>query len=243
MSPRRPPHPLERPGRSATEWVSLGDASRLLGVSTATVRRWADAGRLKPFTTPGGHRRFSRAALERMLPDDRGRRPDLAAAGLTPSRLSRAYQRGTAPVVQQMGWLAALAPEDRDDFRQLGRRLAWELIAHLDASEAEARQHHLTEATAVAVEYGRRGADLGLAMSDVVEGFLAFRRPFLAEIGSVVRRRGFDTEEATRLFAEADRALDRLLVATMSGHSIRAGAPSRGATGRQALQRPPGGGS
>lgn len=218
--PRRSQPADKRPGG---EWLSLGDASRLLGVSSATVRRWADAGRIRPFTTPGGHRRFSRETLERMLPAARGRRPDLAAAGLTPARLSRVYQRGSVPVVRDAAWLAALSDPDRDAFRQLGRRLAWELIAHLDATETESRRHHLTEATALAVEYGRRGADLALPMSDVVEGFLAFRRPFLAEIGAVVRRRGFDADEATQLYADAERALDRLLVATMSGHSIRAG--------------------
>ncbi|MEO5885176.1 MAG: hypothetical protein ABIQ58_06645, partial [Candidatus Limnocylindrales bacterium] len=110
-----------------------------------------------------------------------------------------------------------------DTFRQLGRGLAWALVAHLDASDTDARQHHLGEATAIAAEYGRLGAELGLAMSDVVEGFLSFRRPFLAEVGQVASRRGFDPAEVTALFEDADRALDRLLIATMSGHSIRTG--------------------
>lgn len=224
--------PTRRPASSApatlpdAEWLGLGEASRLLGVSTATVRRWADAGRIRPFTTPGGHRRFRRDALERMLPAARERRPHLSAAGLTPARLSRVYRRGTTPVVRDSAWLAALDDADREAFRQLGRRLAWELITHLDTTEQEARRHHLVEATAIAAEYGRHGAGLGLSMSDVVEGFLAFRRPFLAEMGAVVRRRGFDADEATRLYADADRALDRLLVATMSGHSIRSLGPT-----------------
>lgn len=212
---------VRRTSRRNPQWLSLGDASRLLGVSTATVRRWADSGRLKPFTTPGGHRRFSRAALERMLPTDRARRPDIGAGGLTPARLSRAYRRDASPVAREAAWIATLDADDRDTFRQLGRRLAWELIAHLDAADAEARRHHLGEATAIAAEYGRRGSDLGLVMSDVVEGFLAFRRPFLAEVGAVAARRGFDASEVTALFEDTDRALDRLLVATMSGHSIR----------------------
>lgn len=211
-----------RPDRADPQWLSLGDASRLLGVSTATVRRWADAGRLKPFTTPGGHRRFSRVSLERLLPADRARRPELAAAGLTPSRLTRAYRRESTPSQRAAGWLANLDQRDRDAFGELGRRLAWELVAHLDAEDPDSRGHHLAEATAVAVDYGRRGAELGLAMSDVVEGFLAFRRPFLAELDGVARRRGFDASEVTTLHVDADRALDRLLVATMSGHTMRA---------------------
>lgn len=220
-------------------WVGLGDASRLLGVSTATVRRWADAGRLTTFTTPGGHRRFSRATLERMLPEDRARRPELSGTGLTPARLSRAYRRGAAPASAETAWVASLDGREREAFRRLGRQLAWELVAHLDAEEPEARRHHLAEATAVAVEYGRHGGELGLPMSHVVEGFLAFRRPFLAEVGSAAQRRGLDGTEVHALHADADVALDRLLVATMSGHSISTVARSkRAATGRLAGPEP-----
>jgi hypothetical protein len=123
-----------------------------------------------------------------------------------------------------VAWIATLAGDDRETFRDLGRRLAWELVAHLDATDPESRRHHLTEATAIAAEYGRLGAGLGLPMSDVVEGFLAFRRPFLAEVGTAATRRGFGAVEVADLHADADRALDRLLVATMSGHSLRVGA-------------------
>jgi len=213
-----------RPTRDDPHWLGLGEASRLLGVSTATIRRWADSGRLKPFTTPGGHRRFSRASLERLLPADRNRRPDLATGGLTQTRLTRAYKRDVPAHTEQPAWLASLDGVDRSAFRDLGRRLAWALVAHLDADAPDARAARLAEATALAADYGRRGAELGLAMSDVVEGFLAFRRPFLGEMGSVARRRGFDGDEVRTLHDDADRALDRLLVATMSGHSLRVGA-------------------
>ena len=61
---------MSRPHASDRDWLGLSEASRLLGVSPATLRRWSDAGRLRVFTTPGGHRRFSRATLERLLPAD-----------------------------------------------------------------------------------------------------------------------------------------------------------------------------
>src|SRR5450759_3453083 len=56
------------PGRVAQE------ASALLGVSTATLRRWAADGRVATFTTPGGHRRIRRSAVEALFP----RRPTVA---------------------------------------------------------------------------------------------------------------------------------------------------------------------
>ena len=39
-------------------------AARYLGVSLATIRRWADAGHLSCYRTPGGQRRFSRDQLD-----------------------------------------------------------------------------------------------------------------------------------------------------------------------------------
>ena len=39
-------------------------AARYLGVSIATIRRWADAGHINCYRTPGGQRRFSRDQLD-----------------------------------------------------------------------------------------------------------------------------------------------------------------------------------
>jgi excisionase family DNA binding protein len=39
-------------------------AARYLGVSLATIRRWADAEHLSCYRTPGGQRRFSRDQLD-----------------------------------------------------------------------------------------------------------------------------------------------------------------------------------
>ena len=44
----------------------MGDAARLLGVSTDTVRRWADQGRLETTRTEGGHREVAGTELARL---------------------------------------------------------------------------------------------------------------------------------------------------------------------------------
>jgi excisionase family DNA binding protein len=59
---------MSRAAGHRREWIPVGEATRLLGVSPATLRRWADAGRLSVFTTPGGHRRFERSAVLALLP-------------------------------------------------------------------------------------------------------------------------------------------------------------------------------
>jgi excisionase family DNA binding protein len=207
------------------DWVGLSEASRVLGVSPATLRRWSDAGRLRVFTTPGGHRRFSRAALERLLPADRSHRPSLSGPGFTPSRIARTYRRASRDGAPELPWVLTLTDEQRVLFRERGQVLAASLLQHLDATQPDAIAHHLEEASVTAGEYGRVAAGMGLSLSQTVEGFLRFRAPFHHELAVAARRRGFDTAETTDLLETAERAMDRLLLATMTGHGA---APGRG---------------
>jgi excisionase family DNA binding protein len=198
----------------------------VLGVSTATIRRWSDAGRLRVFTTPGGHRRFSRSALESLLPADRSRRPTLGSAGLTPTRIHQTYRKASREAGPELPWVLALTDDQRMLFRERGQLLAAGLLQHLDAPGPESAAHHLNGAAGDAAEYGRVAASLGLSLSQTVEGFLRFRMPFHHELAVVARQRGFDTAETTGLLEAAERAMDRLLLATMTGHSAALVAPS-----------------
>ena len=47
------------------DWLSTTEASRELGVHPDTLRRWADAGDIAAFVTPGNHRRFARGVVRR----------------------------------------------------------------------------------------------------------------------------------------------------------------------------------
>lgn len=48
--------------------VSIGEAAKELGVSVDTVRRWADADKLRSVRAPSGHRRFYLTDLKRLTP-------------------------------------------------------------------------------------------------------------------------------------------------------------------------------
>jgi excisionase family DNA binding protein len=65
------------------DWLTLGQAAKVLGVAQSTVRAWSDAGRLPVFYTPGGHRRFKRDDLDAFLSrNGAGSRPRNAATVL-----------------------------------------------------------------------------------------------------------------------------------------------------------------
>lgn len=43
------------------------EVAELFGVRPPTIARWAREGKLTPFLTPGGHRRYSRTSIQRLL--------------------------------------------------------------------------------------------------------------------------------------------------------------------------------
>jgi len=138
---------------------------------------------------------------------------------LTPNQIARTYRRASREAAPELPWVLALTDEQRVLFRERGQLLAAGLLQHLDAPQAESAAHHLEEAAVTAAEYGRVAASLGLSLSQTVEGFLRFRMPFHQQLAVAARRRGFDTAETTGLLEAAERAMDRLLIATMTGHS------------------------
>lgn len=209
--------------RPQPERLPLGAASRLLGVDPDTLRRWADEGRVPAFTTPGGHRRFERRALERLMASRRtGPDGGLASLGSTPERLSAAYRRryserhGIVPDPR-----ARIPVSDHESFRESGRRLVDALVRHLDET-GTARVLAERDAIDLAGHLGQRLAFHGVSLADAVAMFVSARRPFLAELGVVARRRGVDGARVGDLFDTSTWLLDRLLLAFVAGHEVAA---------------------
>ncbi|MFB9833806.1 helix-turn-helix domain-containing protein [Actinoallomurus acaciae] len=46
------------------------EVAELFGVRTTTIARWAREGKLTALRTPGGHRRYSRADIRRLVADE-----------------------------------------------------------------------------------------------------------------------------------------------------------------------------
>lgn len=209
-------------------WVSLTEACRVLGVSPSTIRRWADTGVVRTFVTPGGHRRFSRAGLEAMLPDrPQAARPTLADLGETPGRMARGYRRASEGTPSRIPWIAELDEDQRERFRGYGRGIVTALMAALDDADPARRARHLREAEDSCVEYGRLAGREGLGSVTTTDLFLRFRLPFLAELGALARRRELDAGATTSLISDTTAALDDLLLATLRGWEAGSAADRR----------------
>jgi excisionase family DNA binding protein len=208
---------------TAPRWLSLGPASRLVGVDPDTLRRWADEGRIEAYLTPGGHRRFDRRTIETLVATRRAGSRPLATMGASPERLARAYRRSyTADTAAHQVPLDDDA--ERERYRRDGRRLVEALSAHLDAgatgatgaANAAERARSEAEATALVDDLARRLATSGMSLTEAVGLFVAARRPFLDELSGLGRRRALDAARLAALYEDASGLLDRLLLRMIS---------------------------
>ena len=189
-----------------------------MGIDPDTLRRWADEGRVTAWTTPGGHRRFDRAALERLAAQRRAPAVrSLTSLGASPDRLTRAYRRHYASE-PPTGPLASPVKSSRDDereaFRRDGRRLVEALIAFLEAGPTERSTRARLEADALAIvdDQAARLVRGGASLTEAVQVFVAARQPFLAELAGLGRRRSLDPARLAELYGDASALLDRLLL-------------------------------
>jgi len=213
------PDARSRPERPPAERLPLGQASRLLGVDPDTLRRWADEGRVPAFTTLGGHRRFERRALERLVATRRtGAIGALGGVGDSTDRLNAAYRRRYGEHQGEHD-LRAIVPEaQRDAFRDTGRRLADALVRYLDGA-GPARTDAEAEAVELAALLGERVRRQGIPLEAGVSMFIAARRPFLAELRLVARRSGVNAIAVGQLSDASTGLLDRLLLVFVEAHA------------------------
>ena len=200
-------------------WLTLGEASRMLGVDPDTLRRWADNGKVDVFHTPGRHRRFLRTTIEALVPRSRdARRPSLSALGEPPDRIAEEFRKRVRTELVDQNWHSRLDEDSLRWFRERGRRMSELLLGYLDTARRDGRTQLVVQSEALAREYGEEASRRGLSLGEATQAFLFFRARFMSEIAEVARRRSLETGQAAALFAEADRVLDRVIVSLIGGH-------------------------
>lgn len=203
---------------TGTAWLTLGEASRMLGVDPDTLRRWADNGKVDVFHTPGGHRRFLRTSIEGLLPRPRRPgRPSLSSMDEPPDRIAAEFRKRVRSDMAEQDWHQRFDEASLRWFRERGVRMSDLLIGSLDAVRGPARDQYLAQAADLGREYGAEARRRGLSLGESTQAFLFFRARFLAEIANVARRRSLEADQAATLFEEADRALDAVILALIDG--------------------------
>jgi len=158
---------------SAQEWLTLQEASRRLGVHPATLRLWADKGKIHAYRTPGGHRRFAAADVEALIRAREESSPVNEVEVWVQAALGRARMQVTTGELGHEPWLRQASETARRRYRALGRELLRLLAEHL--SSPPGTTHALDEASRVGREYGVQAARDGMSPAAMVRAFLSFR--------------------------------------------------------------------
>jgi excisionase family DNA binding protein len=213
------------PRSGSGRWVSLRRACEILGADESTLRRWADAGRLRVYRTPGGHRRFSLSDLEGMVAGEGRNRGSEEIERIAAAKIRRQLQRARQ---QEQGWYMSLSDANRDRLRELGKRLLEMAGEYMD--KRTRRTSLLDEALEVGGEYGRVLLDAGLPLPSAVGAYIGFRKTMDETTRQTALRESLPLEEALVASGQVHALGDQVLLGmTAAYEAATSGELSRGA--------------
>ena len=158
--------------KSPSPWLGLNEAARQLGVHPATLRRWADDGEIPVMITPGGHRRFALAQLDRFSEERQRLR---VVAGIEQGWAEQVLKetRRQISAQQQAAWLSPFDEQQREHKRVLGRQLLNITLKYISLKEGG--EDLLASARAIGCEHAEDGLRMGLPLVEALKIVLFFR--------------------------------------------------------------------
>ncbi|MGH2403674.1 MAG: MerR family transcriptional regulator [bacterium] len=194
-----------------TRWLSLGEAASLLGVDEATLRHWADTGKIKTFRTPGGHRRFQEDDLRALIRHETPKVEDLG--DLVERRSARVLAGAPARALHDRPWFATLDDALRAKARDHGRKLFAQVVQFV--ADPRARKSIREQLEDEGHEYGRELHDAGLSPADAAEAFGHFRHVLLQMVTEPRGRGGMLDEDQVHTLVDVSALLDQAFLAML----------------------------
>lgn len=196
------------------QWLTLAEASALLGVHRATLRTWADEGHVRAFRTPGGHRRFLAAEIQALVATAGEPKAPAEDSRLARDLLNVARRELSSLQGAGNAWLEAFPAGERDPWRESGRRLVGLAIQYV--SRRDGREAVINEARAIGTLYGQKCAASRVSLANTVRALLFFRESLLRSTRPGLVVRGQYDEEDARIHREMRELLDQVLYATLN---------------------------
>jgi excisionase family DNA binding protein len=154
----------------ANEWVSLRRAAEILGVHPATVRNWADDGKIPFRRTAGKHRRFNVNDLKTYA-SSQGELQPLEVKVIIQNALGQTRMQVGSDNLNSVQWYSAMSAETRNHMRAEGRRVL-EAIREYVAKGAPDEQ--LSQAILIGKEYAEQLAQDDITLPQALRGFFYF---------------------------------------------------------------------
>jgi excisionase family DNA binding protein len=195
----------------AGRWLPMGEAASMLGVDEATLRHWADTGRVRTFRTPGGHRRFLGDDLAALIRRDVPRVEDLA--GLVARRSVKVLAGSPARPLRKRAWFSTLDEGLRTRAREHGRRLFGAVVRYV--TDPGARRAVRLELLERAAAYGAELQRARVSPAEAAEAFGHFRRLLIKMVTEPRGRGGLLDETQVRTLLETSDLLDEIFQAML----------------------------
>ncbi len=198
----------------AEKWLSLGEASKALGVNQATLRLWADRGQVRSFRTPGGHRRFSADDVFAIIRQEEhttgpGTFRDIHEKAVEGVR-RRIRPSKAGPYLSELD----LDEEDRKQMRLMGRRMVELVVEYLNSQRNRSRA--LMEAKSIGESYGAQAARKGLALVAFIDTYLFFRHSLEDVVQSLGKGQLYSDSETLR--PRVNGLLDQVFLAAVAAY-------------------------
>jgi len=204
--------------------VSIRRACELLGVNQATLRHWTDAGKVRAYVTPGGHRRYLEDDLRRLTDESRPAADSLSAAFMSTRERYEHLERRGGPAIP---WFQELDEASRQRFRILGSSMLHLVNAYVIGSSKRDRERSLRDGCTVAAEYGQQAAHLGLSLRDAMQAFLFFRQPVLESVTRWLGDQPARGPGAAEALVRLNHFMDQVLLAMATAHEASSAQPER----------------
>ncbi|HEX2618823.1 MAG TPA: helix-turn-helix domain-containing protein [Phototrophicaceae bacterium] len=153
-----------------SEWVSLRRAADMLGVHPATVRNWADEGKLPSRRTPGNHRRFKVSDLHKYAQSE----PETQAVEvqvIIQNALGQTRMNVGDGTLDKVPWYEAMSEATRQNLRAQGREVLEEIRKYLAGG---AQDSGLSVAIKLGERYAVQLSSDHLTLPQAVRGFFYF---------------------------------------------------------------------
>jgi excisionase family DNA binding protein len=187
------------------QWLTLSEASKQLRIHPATLRRWADEGKIPFMLTPGGHRRFAASDITHLsIRRQRVRRPGPVERIWANKAFENARKKISSH--QDDRWLTKRDPEIRQSNRVISQQLM-ELILKYLAVEEES-DTFLVDARALGRRYGKNAQKSELTLSEVLEASMLFRDTLLASAMQLPENIHIPMESLKQMLARMNRILN-----------------------------------
>ncbi|MBI2852402.1 MAG: helix-turn-helix domain-containing protein [Chloroflexi bacterium] len=195
--------------------LSIREASQILGVSEVTLRQWTDEGKIKAFITPGGHRRYSRTELRKLLSSQTKMHgiKDLVSELEGSVDVHREISR---KAIEHTSWYGQLTPESQEQLGQLGRGILNLIIRYINDPSRREATIELTRG--VGHDLGKMLAELGLPLTTSVEAFILHRDPIINAATQLMKKREGFTGRVVEAIPMVAHIMDEALVSLVAAH-------------------------